>query len=232
MQQIFRTFLVVLALSVPQVGTAQDTERQITVTGEGRVLVAPDMATVFVGVSRQARRAEDALRDASEGAAAVLAQLQAEGIVERDVQTRNVGLNPLYARNNDGSAPRVTGYVASNDLVVRVRDFDSLGAVLDAIVADGANAMNGLSFDVAERGDLEQTARAEAVAEARATAQVLAEAAGVNLGQVLSISEGGSGPTPFAADRGMMMEARSAVPIAGGEIDISVSVTMVFAIAD
>ncbi|NNJ66925.1 MAG: SIMPL domain-containing protein, partial [Boseongicola sp.] len=80
--------------------------------------------------------------------------------------------------------------------------------------------------------DLEQTARAQAVGVAREKAEVLAEAAGVTLGPVLTISEGGAGPVPFAADRGMMMEARAAVPVAGGEIDVRASVTLVFEIAD
>ena len=230
--RILWSVLVVLALGVPQGSAAEDMERRIIVNGEGTVAASPDMATVFVGVSRQARRAEQALGDASKAAAAVLARLKAEGIETRDIQTRNIALSPQYARSNDGSAPRVTGYVASNDLVVRVRDFDRLGAVLDAIVEDGANAMNGLAFDIQKRGDLEQIARAGAVTDARSRAEVLADAAGVTLGDVLSISEAGGGAMPFAADRGMLMEARSAVPIAGGEIDIRAQVTMVFAIAD
>ena len=230
--RILWSVLVVLALGVPQGSAAEDMERRIIVNGEGTVSASPDMATVFVGVSRQARRAEQALGDASKAAAAVLARLEAEGIETRDIQTRNIALSPQYARSNDGSAPRVTGYVASNDLVVRVRDFDRLGTVLDAIVEDGANAMNGLAFDIQERGDLEQIARAGAVTDARSKAEVLADAAGVTLGDVVSISEGGGGAMPFAADRGMLMEARSAVPIAGGEIDIRAQVTMVFAIAD
>ncbi|SMX22562.1 SIMPL domain-containing protein [Boseongicola aestuarii] len=216
----------------PQFAMADDSERRIVVSGEGVVSAEPDMATVFVGVSREARLADAALQSASEAAATVLARLEAEGIESRDIQTRGIGLSPQYARSNDGSAPRVTGYVASNDLMVRVRSFDRLGAVLNAIVADGANMMNGLSFDVAERGELEQAARRQAVEIAREKAEVLAGAAGVTLGSVLTISEGGAGPAPFAADVGMMMEARSAVPVAGGEIDVRASVTMVFSIAD
>ncbi|MBT8459602.1 MAG: SIMPL domain-containing protein [Boseongicola sp.] len=217
---------------VPQGGQAEELERRIVVNGEGVVSVAPDMATVFVGVSRQARRADDALKSASDGAAAVLDRLAAEGVEARDIQTRNVGLSPQYARSNDGTPPRITGYVASNDLVVRVRSFERLGVVLDAIVSDGANAMNGLSFSVSERSDLEQEARKEAVEVAIEKAEVLAEASGVQLGRVISISEAGAVSVPFAADRGMMMEARAAVPIAGGEIDIRASVKMVFEIAD
>jgi len=231
MRILWMVFVVLIAVS-PQVALADDTDRGIVVSGEGTVSAAPDMATVFVGVSRQARRAGDALQEASEGAAAVLARLASEGIAPRDIQTRNIGLSPQYARSNDGSPPRVTGYVASNDLMVRVRDFDRLGAVLDAIVVDGANAMNGLSFDIQERDELEQVARAQAVGVAREKAEVLAKAAGVTLGAVLTISEGGAGAAPFAADQGLMMEARSAVPIAGGEIDIRATVTIVFAIAD
>ena len=231
MRILWMVFVALIAVS-PQVALAEDTDRGIVVSGEGTVSAAPDMATVFVGVSRQARRAGDALQEASEGAAAVLARLASEGIAPRDIQTRNIGLSPQYARSNDGSPPRVTGYVASNDLMVRVRDFDRLGAVLDAIVVDGANAMNGLSFDIQERDELEQIARAQAVGVAREKAEVLAKAAGVTLGAVLTISEGGAGAAPFAADQGLMMEARSAVPIAGGEIDIRATVTIVFAIAD
>ena len=228
----FRWVFIVLVGLWPQLVLAEDGERRIVVSGEGVISAEPDMATIFVGVSRQARLAEDALQSASEATATVLARLEAEGIAPRDIQTRNIGLSPQYARNNDGSRPRVTGYVASNDLMVRVRAFDRLGAVLDAIVVDGANTMNGLSFDVAGRLDLEQEARAQAVGIAREKAEVLAEAAGVTLGSVLTISEGGAGPVPFAADRGMMMEARAAVPVAGGEIDVRASVTMVFEIAD
>lgn len=230
--RFFGLILIVMAAVWPQLLLADDSERRILVSGEGVVSAEPDMATVFVGVSRQARLADAALQSASEAAADVLARLEAEGISPRDIQTRNIGLSPQYARTNDGSQPRVTGYVASNDLMVRVRSFDRLGAVLDAIVVDGANMMNGLSFDIAERNELEQIARAQAVEAAREKAEVLAEAAGVTLGSVLTISEGGSGPVPFAADRGMMIETRSAVPVAGGEIDVRASVTMVFEIKD
>ena len=228
----FFGYVCALILFVAQGAAADEVERRIVVSGEGVVSVAPDMATVFVGVSRQARRADDALQAASEAVASVLSRLRSEGIEARDIQTRNIGLSPQYARSNDGTAPRVTGYMASNDLIVRVRAFDRLGAVLDAIVVDGANAMNGLSFDVAERAGLDQRARSEAVEIARDKAEVLADAAGVELGRVMSISEAGAGPVGFAADRGMMMEARAAVPIAGGEIDIRASVTMVFEIAE
>ena len=220
-----------LAVLAPQIVGADELEREIVVTGQGSVSVAPDMATIFVGVSAQGRLADAALSEASERGRAVLSQLEEQGIKARDIQTRNVSLNPQFARSNDGSAPRTIGYVATLDLAVQVRDFDRLGEVLDAVVADGANRMNGLSFGVSERAALETEARVAAVADARTRAETLAEAAGVVLGEVLSIREGG-GQAPIGVDRAMMMEARAAVPIAGGEIDVNASVTMVFDIED
>lgn len=224
-------FFLGLAFLAPQIASAEESEREIVVTGHGSVSVAPDMATIFVGVSAQARLAEAALAEASEKGRGVLAQLEAQGIETRDIQTRNVSLNPQFARSNDGSIPRTIGYLATLDMSVHVRDFDRLGEILDAVVSDGANRMNGLSFGVKERDALETEARAAAVQDAQSRAQTLAVAAGVKLGDVLSISEGGAA-VPFAADRAMMMEARAAVPISGGEIDVNANVTMVFAIED
>lgn len=217
-------FLCLLALPLE----AQEA-RTITVTGEGRVSAAPDMAILRLGVSREARKASDAMRAASEAAAAVLAQIKISGIAPRDVQTANVSLSPRWDHSKN-NAPRVVGYVASNDLTVRVRDLSSLGGLMDGVVSDGANQMNGLSFAIAEPRPLQDQARQEAVADARAKAELLAEAAGVVLGPVMTISEGGGARPPIAMARGAMME--SAVPIAAGELDVRINVSVIFSIAE
>ena len=206
--------------------------RVISVTGDGRVAAAPDMATVRIGVRREARQAADAMRASSEAMRAVLASLDGAGIEARDIQTSGLGLSPRYARSDGSAPPRVVGYVASNDLTVRVRELEALGGILDLLIRDGANALNGVFFGIAETGPLEDQARASAVGDARAKAETLAEAAGVPLGAVLSISEGdvGSGPMPVA--RGAMMEAAMDVPVAGGEVEVRVSVSMVFEIGE
>lgn len=221
---------VVLALCAG-VGFAEDRAREIVVTGEGVSSAAPDMATIRVGVAREARLAGDALRMTSDAMTLVLALLEKAGIAARDVQTTNVGLNPRYQRTNDGQPPRVVGYVASNDLMVRVRDLEALGSVLDAVVSEGANAMNGIFFSVADPAPLETEARRAAVSDARAKAEVLADAAGVDVGPVISIHEGGALPTPGPVMRSMAMD-ESAVPIAGGEVDVRSQVTIVFAIVE
>ena len=228
-----RYFLILFVFFAGLPAFAQDTApREIVVTGEGRVSAAPDMATIMIGVMREARTAGEAMAAASEAASAVLAELAASGIEPRDIQTANIGLNPSYQHSNDGRAPRITGYIASNDLTVRVRDLATLGAVLDAAVADGANGLNGLFFGIADESALEDEARRNAVADARAKAETLAEAAGVQLGAVRAIHLGGQVAVPFAGARMDMMEASMAAPVAAGELDIRQSVSMIFAIAD
>lgn len=219
--------LIAIVLAFP---VAAEDMRTITVIGEGRVSAEPDMAILRLGVSREARMASDAMRAASEATAAVLAQIETAGIEARDVQTANVSLSPRWQHENN-NAPRIVGYVASNDLTVRVRALDTLGALMDGVVGDGANQMNGLSFAIAEPRPLQDEARKEAVADARKKAELLATSAGVSLGNVMTISENGGFGQPVVMARGAMMEA-SAVPIAAGEMDISATVTVVFAIAE
>ena len=216
------------------VGTAwaEDRSREIIVGGTGVASAAPDMAVIRIGVSREARTASQAMREANAAAANVLAEIKSSGVADRDVQTAAINLSPVWDHSNN-QRRQVRGYVASNDLSVRVRELDDLGALLDALVADGANTMNGLRFSIAETDGLETEARADAVEDARLKAETLAKAAGVTLGPVLEIREGSAGPVPQAVMRGAMMEAAAAsVPVAAGELDIRVSVTVVFAISE
>ena len=208
---------------------SEDALRTLTVTGEGRASGAPDMATVNLGVQREARQARAAMAAASEAAGAVLATLGDAGIESRDIQTTRVGLDPVYARQSDNAPPRITGYVASNDLVVRVRDLSSLGAVLDAVVSDGANTFRGIRFGISDPTVLAAEARTAAVGDAIARAETLAAAAGLSLGDIHSLSEGGGGAIPQPMMRAAVM-AESAVPVAQGEVDITARVTIVYAI--
>jgi uncharacterized protein YggE len=221
------------ALAVPLPALAEDAmPPMITVTGTGTVEAVPDIATLSIGVTSQGDTAAAALSANSAQLEAVMARLTATGIEARDMQTSNLSLNPNWTGNDgsSGSAPTIAGFVASNILTIRVRQIDGLGAVLDAVVADGANTLNGLSFGLADPDPVLDEARKEAVADARARAELLAAAAGVKLGRVISISDGSmpSGPMPmFRADAAAM-----AVPVAGGELGLSASVTIFYEIAD
>lgn len=206
----------------------------IAVTGEGRAEATPDMAHITIGITAQADTAAEALAQTSAAVRDTLARLDAAGIAPRDRQTTGLSLQPVwdYGRNTN-APPRITGFTAQNGVAVRARDLSALGGLLDAVVSGGANRLDGLRFTVAEPQPLMDEARRRAVADARRRAELYAEAAGVTLGAVLSISEGGGGGPIMPLMRSdMAMASESAVPIAEGEVELSARVEMIFAIAE
>lgn len=202
----------------------------VTVTGEATVEATPDMATISLGVTTEGKSAAEAMAANSTAVTAVIARLKAAGIEDRDLQTSNLSLNPNYVGYDSGSAPTISNYTASNQLSVRVRALASLGGVLDAAITDGANTMNGLTFDVAQPRPMLDAARKLAVEDARARATLLAEAAGGKLGKVMSISENAGYGAPMPMFRS---DAKAAdVPVQSGQVGLMASVTVTFQIAE
>ncbi len=223
MYAIALTFL----MAWPLAAHAEAPFPQISVSGEGVVQSAPDMATISLGVTTQGATAAEAMAANSAEVAKILANLSAAGIEGRDIQTTGLSLNPVWS--NYETTQKIESYSAVNSVTVRVRVLDALGGVLDAAVKDGANTLNGLSFGLAEPGPALDEARRRAVADAARKAAILAEAAGVKLGRIVNITEGGgySNPAPmFRAEASM----KDAVPVAGGEVALSVNVTILYAI--
>jgi uncharacterized protein YggE len=222
----FFAAMAAVFLVIPMIASADDDGR-ITVTGEGRVDAAPDMATVSLGVVTEGTTAAEAMAANSIQLAAVLEQLKMGGIEDRDIQTSGLSLNPNWQQTEADPTPRIMGYQASNMLTVRVRKLDQLGAVLDKNISDGANSFNGLSFGLSDPEPAMNEARRRAVADAQGRARLLTQAAGLTLGPVVSISEGGGfgGPQPMYR---MDAAAASPVPVAAGEVSTTASVTMVF----
>lgn len=200
----------------------------LTVSADGMARVAPDMASISLGVSKQAPTAAAAMDQVSQAQAAVIAALKQAGLPEDDIQTSGLTLSPRL-EYPEGQAPRVVGYGAQNMVTIRVQDLARLGAVLDGIVAAGANEVHGISFGRSDAGAAEDEARRAAVAEARHRAGVLAEAAGLTLGPVRAIRDvapGGMGPQPMA----MRAMAAEAVPVQAGTLDITASVEIDYAL--
>lgn len=227
--RVFRIFGLCGLMSLPFAAPAL-AEASITVTGEASIAAAPDMATITLGVTTDAATAAEALSANSTALAAVMARLQAAGIAELDLQTVNLALNPNWVGYGSDQTPRVAGYIATNMLAVRVRDLEVLGAVLDASVADGANTLNGINFELSTPGPVKDAARKAAMADAMAKAKLYAEAAGVKLGAVQSISEQQNygGPMPVFMDA----KVAAPVPVASGQIATQAQVTVVFEIAN
>lgn len=232
---ILKTFAFLAAvLAATAAGAAHAEERRIRVSATGTAEAAPDMATIVLGVTNEDKAASAAMRATSAAVAKVLARLDDMGIAPRDVQTRDLSVSPVWSGrgySGDGT-PRITGFVASNRVFVRVRDLGALGAILDGVMEDGANDFSGLSFGLQEPEPLEAEARAEAVADAIEKARQLAQAAGVTLGPVQSIDEQSGGVRPVMQMREMAMADSGGVPVAGGEVSVSVTVSMEFDISE
>ena len=209
----------------------QEVPRSITVSGEGYVDAKPDMAAVTVGVVTQGSTAATALTDNSARMTALFELLKSLGIDQKDVQTTNLSVSPRYSVPDPAqpnSDRTITGYDASNDLTVRVRDLSRLGTVLDKFVTTaGANTMRGLSYDFATPEPLLDAARKNAVADAKRKADLYAAAAGIKLGAVQSIGEsGGYYPKQSYA----MAERSMAVPVSAGESRVMANVSITYAI--
>jgi uncharacterized protein YggE len=206
---------------------------RISVTGEGEVAVAPDMAILNLTVLREAATARAALTANNESMKQVLAALREAGVAERDLQTSGLSIQPRYAQpGKERSEPKIAGYGVSNALTVRVRNLDEAGAILDKAVGLGVNQGGGIAFVKDDLGPTLTEARKRAVTDALARARTLAEAANVKLGRILSIEEQSAMPRPMPYGGPLRMAAAdAAVPLAAGENSYRTQVTVVFEIA-
>lgn len=205
----------------------------IVVEGQGEAAVAPDMALIDLTVLRDADTAAEAMDQANEAMAGVIAAMKEAGVAERDLQTSGLSIQPryVYPQNGGNEAPRITGYEVRQSLSVRVRDLAALGALIDTSVELGVNQGGSIVFTNDDPADALAEARRDAVADARSRAETLAEAAGVTLGQILRITEtsGGEPPRPMPM-KAMRMESDAAMPVEAGENSYSVNVTISFGI--
>lgn len=211
----------------------------LTVSAEGRTERAPDLAVFNAGVTSQGKTAGEALSANSADMARVIAALKRAGIADRDIQTSQLSLNPIYSQQRplpDGSydplGPKIVGYQATNQVTVRQRDLKSFGRVIDALVEAGANQVNGPSFQMDDADAAADAARVDAIRKARARADLYARSAGLRVVRILSIAEGGGympPPMPVFARAEAMDKA--AAPVAPGEVTTSVGVTVMFELA-
>jgi uncharacterized protein YggE len=220
MMMIRRTAIILFACTLA-LGQAHAAEKLVTVTGEATVAVAPDTAMIRIGVTSQDKTAREAGVVNAKQMTAVLAAIKEASIADRDIQTSRLSLQPQYDPNKAGTA-RLTGFQATNQVTVRIRDIDKLPAVLDRAIGAGANEMSGIEFVVSEQSKLLDQARDDAIADARRKAELYAKAAGAKLGRVISITEEGSSPPP----RPMQAMRAGAVPVAPGEQTLRAVVTV------
>jgi uncharacterized protein YggE len=201
----------------------------ISVTGEANVSVAPDQAQIDGGVTSDAKTAREASEANNAAMGKVLLALKGAGIDEKDYQTSRLSLQPQFATPSKVTERAgIVSFRASNRITVRIRDVTKVANVIDVLVGAGANDIGGINFTVTQASKHLDEAREKAIADARRKAEIYAKAAGVTLGEPISISEEGA-PSPVF--RGKMAAPMAAgAPVAQGEEALSVTVSVTWAI--
>jgi hypothetical protein len=216
------------------VQTSNQSSSGVTATGTGRAFGEPDVAVITVGVNVQRETVAQARDDAAVAQQAVIDSLKDNGVADEDIQTVGFSVYPQYNYPPDRPQGEIVGYVVSNVVTARIRDLDTTGQAIDDVtVAAGNDAIvQGVSFTIDDPTELQEEARRQAVEQAQQQAQQLADAAGVQLGELLSISESG-GFIPFERGFGGGLDAAAQVPetpIEPGQVEVNISVSLQFAL--
>ncbi len=224
-----------LAATVPLAATAQTAPTAtvsegtlLDVVAEGRVNRVPDIAVIRAGVVSQGATAAEALAANARQMASVLTALKGAGIADRDIQTATISLSPQY-RYADNQPPVITGYQASNSVSVKFRDIARSGTILDTLVKQGANQIDGPNLTIDAIDTAMDEARVDAVKRARARAALYAGALGMKVDRILMVSEGSDGGAPGPVPQMMVRaEAKDSTQIAPGEQQVSANVRVRF----
>lgn len=237
MRQTLLAALLLGAASLPTMAVAQQTPSitqniagsRLDISATGEVTRVPDIAMISAGVVSRSATATGALQDAADRMQRVLTALKRAGVEDRDLQTSNISLNPEYRYVNN-EPPQLTGYSASNTVTVRFRDIANAGKILDALVKEGANQLNGPTLTIDKPEAALDEARAKAVAQGRARAELYARSLGMRVVKIVSVSESGGYAPPPMPPMVMMAERSQAADskIDAGEQKLSVSVSMTF----
>ncbi|MCB2046672.1 MAG: SIMPL domain-containing protein [Novosphingobium sp.] len=263
MKRHLATLLALGALGAAQPSLAQQVPAPtvaeghsiLTVTGQGDADSAPDLAVFSAGVQSQASNAAEALADNSRNMAKVIAALKRSGIAEKDIQTSNLSINPVYsdpeqeamraARANgqpyvplppEQNVRRIVGYEVTNNVMVRQRDLKNFGKVIDTLVSAGATQVNGPNFQLENEKEAMDRARVASIKDARARAELYARASGLRIVRVLTIAEGGGYYRPQPMFRSVSMDvaappAPPPAPIQPGQLSLNSSVTVTYELA-
>ncbi|MGD0116123.1 MAG: SIMPL domain-containing protein [Dehalococcoidia bacterium] len=213
---------------------AQDNNTQgITVSGEGKVSGTPDVAVLSLGVSSVKPTVKEARDDAAGTMQNVINAIKGDGVADKDVQTTQYNISPEYDYPPNAS-PKLTGYRVTNTVTIKVRDVNTTSQVLDDVTAAGGDIVQvqGITFTIDNPETLQDQARGDAVTDAKARAQRIADSAGVTLGAPISISEGTNVPAVpvFAGAANGSAAVAPSTPIETGQLDVDITVQVVFAI--
>jgi len=225
---------VSLASALP--ASAQDlavSEARLNISAVGEVRAVPDMAQITVAVETTGLTAAQAMANNRERMAKVLAALAKQGLEPRDIQTTGLNLNPQYLYEAN-LPPKLTGYQAANAVTIVVNELGRLGATVDAVVSAGVNQVNGIGFGLKNAKALEDVARRAAVKALTDKAGLYAQAAGLGVPRLISLSEGvdvAPQPRPMGLTIAKMNAVSSTTPIAEGELKVRIDVSGIYALS-
>lgn len=231
---MIRTFtalaLALAAVPAPalaQAGPVASAGTRLEISATGEVARIPDLAIISAGVVTRAPTATGAIQDNAARMERVRDALRRAGIADRDIQTSSISLNPDY-RYQDNQPPVLTGYQASNSLSIRFRDLRSTGRILDALVAQGANQINGPTLTIDRPEAALDEARMKAIAAGRARAELYARTLGMRVARLVAVSETGGHPDRPPQPMMMAMERDASTKIEPGEQRLQVTLAMTF----
>ncbi|HEX6866519.1 MAG TPA: SIMPL domain-containing protein, partial [Caulobacteraceae bacterium] len=218
--------------SPPELADTMFRATTLNLASYGESTVAPDKATISLGVQTDAPTAAQAIADNANKMSRVIASLKKAGLTDREIQTSNLSLNPTYVYQ-ENLPPRLTGYQASNQVIVTVRELNRLGQVVDATVNAGATNVGGVSFGIDDPTEAENQARVKAVENLRAKADLYARAMGYRVARLVTLNEGSNYASPPPPAPPMMMRAESAkydvsTPVSPGETRVRVDISATY----
>lgn len=234
---IVQPFRVTMAQVISNDGNSPGSK--LSVEGDGRVAVSPDVVEVSVGITTESRTPQEALRENSFKMQNVTQRVGLLGVEDRDVQTSQLSLNPIYktirAQNLETSTNEreISGFRASNVLKVKLRNLDQVGEALSVLVEEGVNQINNIQFKAENVSKEYNNARIKAIENAKSKADVFAAAAGYEVVGVREINAYDNFPAPaqnYGLTRAAFAMEDASVPISGGELVYSSRVSVVYEI--
>lgn len=230
---VFTVLALALLVSACGPTAGSPTVRTLSVSGSGDAYLAPDIAYVYVGVHTEKQTAAEAVDENTAQTQTLIQAIKDFGVDAKDIRTTNFSIYPMDRFDPlTGQPSGEKTYAVDNTVYVTVRDLEKLGDLLDTAVQAGANTVNSVQFDVAEKNEALKQARAQAVKDAESQAQSLAQAAGLSLGEIQSIGFSEASPYPVFGGKGGGggAVAEAAVPIQPGQLTFTVSVNITYAL--
>ena len=218
--------------ALPALADNTPTVATLVADGDGTVMVVPDIAIVTIGVVSRAKTASAALATNSTDLANAIAAVEANGVDAKDIGTSGFSIAPVYDQqpNRDTGTPAaIVGYDVTNEVQVTLRDIAKSGAILDKVISAGANRVNDIAFDTSDKQAANDAALKAAIAEARRKAAIMADAAGVKLVRILSVTQAQNSPQPMFAR--VAMAAAAPVPVMPGQQSVTATATITYEIA-